>query len=435
MKKNNNETEVVEDIYGDHGKVYKPQDRRILFASIALAVVFGAIAGLVGDVLSRSYLNEIFYGAEFPLYLGSFDDGNNNNGDFLSVEPVSAQDFNEIEKRIHQTARSVEKSIVSVYQKKEQTGNLFEDMYFPSEQLGNGVVLTSDGWILSNDRVLAPGQEHIVVSFGNQVYDVERVVYDSVSGAVFLKVAANRMPVVEFGVFDELRLGQMLLAMDSNSHLTVVHLQSTNASVVVANEDALLNSDRIEQYLLVDRELGREFEGSPLFTLDGEVVGVLNNVSDTEMFATAIALESFRSVIADVFRNGEVVRPFFGVAYRDLSQVVLDLKTVERLGFSVGSQPRGAYVSAEIEDAAGEGVRSSAFASGLAIGDIILKVNNDVLDANYTLSQIVHEYQPGDLLTLSLLRKGKELTLDVILLEEGKIEADSVVDEDQKAAE
>ncbi|HLD81734.1 MAG TPA: trypsin-like peptidase domain-containing protein [Patescibacteria group bacterium] len=420
------EKHIVDELYGEHGRVYRPADRKVFLASLIAAVLFGAGAGVVGDFLAKTYLYEYFYGVDiysYPyVYLGAgrIPTEESDNDSLISVKSVSAEDFNEIEKRINQTANEVKRAIVNVYAKKKLTGDLIADAYLSENRMGQGVILTSDGWIISNRNVISQRSpsDQFVVTFERHVYDIEQTVFDESSGIVFFKINATRLPVIALGDQDTLKLGQMLLTIGSSQEVTNISLQSENYLSFDKAGEMVQSTEFFSQRLLLDGPLGIEYEGSPVFTLDGKIVGILTQTLGTDMANTAIPINNFKSVIADVFRGGEIERPYLGVEYLDLAHVVFESATFQSLGFAEPFS-RGALVTS-FKSPTDPVKENPASLAGVLVHDIILKVNDDVVDANSSLTELLAAYQSGDTLTLELSRASKIMDIVVILQSQKK---------------
>jgi serine protease Do len=285
---------------------------------------------------------------------------------------------------------------------------VLERSYVPGDAVGAGLVLTSDGWIVTYGDLGAPKVKRVqdlVAVVGAKAYPVRRAVRDPYSGASFLKVDAANLPVTAFGSTEDIEAGEPLYATDVAGGIGRLSVLSYEAMPAASNEALLRSSERLQRMI---RASGGPFPaGAMVMNAKGEVVGI---VAEQGGFGLAIVpVGAFSGVIGPVLRDKQPVRPVLGVNYVDLSQV---------LDGDAEGPARGALVAASSDGKRPAVVRKSpAEAAGIRAGDIVVEVDGEPVTAKNPLADVLAEYAAGDTVTLTVQdgRTKKEEVVDVVL--------------------
>lgn len=265
------------------------------------------------------------------------------------------------------------------------------------QSLGSGFIISEDGYILTNNHVVADADEVVVRLSDRRELVAELVGSDPSSDLALLKVNATGLPVVKFGNSDELKVGEWVLAIGSPFGFD----HSVTAGIVSAKGRALPNETYVP-FIQTDVAINPGNSGGPLFNLQGEVVGINSQIYTRSggfmglSFAipTQVALE-----VADQLREqGRVSRGWLGVVIQDVNR---DL--AESFGLD---KPRGALIANV--DPQGPGAKG-----GIRSGDIILEVNSQVIETSSDLPPAVGRIRPGEKGRFVVLRDGRNRTLNI----------------------
>jgi len=279
----------------------------------------------------------------------------------------------------------------------------FTDTY--ESGIGTGFIVDSNGLIITNSHVVNdPNGEYSVVLKDGTTYSVDKIHLDEYSDIAILEITARNLPTVEFGDSDSLKVGQKAIAIGNalgrfDNTVTVGVISGTAREVQASS--GFGQRKTYENVIQTDAALNPGNSGGPLLNSSGQVIGV--NVATTlgaENIGFAIPVNVVKPILASFIEKGKIVRPYLGVSY------VLITKELAKSR----NMPEGAYVSSVMQN-------SPADKAGLKRGDIILKVNDEKITGENTLSKVISTLEVGDKVTLTIDRSGKELTISATLAE------------------
>jgi len=278
---------------------------------------------------------------------------------------------------------------------------------------GSGIIISADGYILTNKHVVPTGASKltVVLADGTTYDDVSVVGRDPLNDIAFLKInGAKNLPAVELGDSDAVQPGQQVVAIGN----ALGEFRNSVTSGIISGKgrpiqaaDGSGASEQLENLLQTDAAINPGNSGGPLVTLDGKVVGINTAISEEgQAVGFAIPINDAKGLVSTVLKQGKIVRPYLGVRY-----IGLDKATAEQLNLGVS---QGAYVSGSAGNPA---VVSGGPAdkAGLKSGDVITKVNNTQITEEHSLASILSPLSPGDKITLTILRDGKEQTATATL--------------------
>lgn len=344
---------------------------------VSLSVAFGVAAGFVGGLLAVNHFYPAVVSESATLFSGH--------------EPFSVGDG---PVRVSASVEAAARAQVLFYQVGGTgSGN---GIFLPSKAMAAGVVLTSDGWLVSHGQWPEGKRAGSVLAvIGLRPYPVDRIVTDPASGTVFAKIEAVNLPVIGFGnssVFDP---GDSVFAYDAvrgPRRLDVVGYGPDPASGI---DGLIVSSDRSDRRLRLTAAEGI-LPGTMVLDRQGQVTAIF--VANDLFGSSAVPFGSFSGQVEPVVRNQSPYRPMLGVNYIDLSRLA---GTPDRFG----DYRKGALLVT-----ASDGKRVAVIADGpagkvgLRAGDLVLAVNGEDVSAKRSLSDIVGDYRPGDRLTLRVLR-------------------------------
>ncbi|TVR74763.1 MAG: Do family serine endopeptidase [Marinilabiliales bacterium] len=266
----------------------------------------------------------------------------------------------------------------------------------PVTGFGSGVIISEDGYIVTNYHVIENATAVEVVLNDRRSYEASIVGSDPNSDIALLKVEAEGLRYIEFGDSDDLRLGQWVLAVGNPMNLT----STVTAGIVSARGRTVgIFSNRdmpIESFIQTDAAVNRGNSGGALVNLRGELVGIPTLImSPTGAFAGnsfAVPVSIVKKVVDDIIEFGEVQRAVLGIRMQELSSDLAREKGIDRL--------EGVYVDSIL-------VNSAAEEAGLKEGDVILRIDNVTVNSPSELQEQVARYRPNDKINILVNRNNR----------------------------
>ena len=359
---------------------------KIIILSIIISVIFGLLAGFFGalylltrkeikiPLFKKINLEEILPKREITLFTEKK----------ITVVP---------EERVLEVVDKVSSQLVKVFfSKKIKKGEILSGLILPEENLGLAVILTSDGWLLTTKDII--NRKDLVLEIltsEKKRFPVKKIVFDDLAGVVFLKIEGKDLPVVKFADQESQILGKNLLVFNKFSDLDLVQISQPRFSPIKEKKDFIKSTEKFSDFLKINKELNESFHGSPVFDLEGSFLGFVQQKNQI------IPLSHFRSIFESVFKNEKIRRPFFGLEYIELEDILVSSSDLEKV-------KNGVFVYTLKE-------KSPAFLAGLKNSDLILKVNEITLDEKKNLTEIIQEHKPNQEIEFLILREGKEIIL------------------------
>ena len=293
-----------------------------------------------------------------------------------------------------------------------------EDRIFNSHSVGSGFIISDDGYVITNHHVVKDADEIIVKLSDRRQFVAEVIGSDPRSDIALLKLDATRLPTVTLGSSEDVKVGQWVLAIGSPFGFDA----SVTAGIVSAKGRSL-PSDNYVPFIQTDVAINPGNSGSPLFDLDGHVIGINSQIytrSGSFMgLSFAIPIEVAVDVVSQIKAHGYVSRGWLGVYIQEVT-----MELAESFGMD---KPAGALVAKVLSDSPAEG-------TGIEVGDIILSYNGKEVRNSAALPPMVGQTKAGETVSLKLMRNGKTR---VIELEVGQLPdedqmrlAESRIDED-----
>ncbi|MFI8735497.1 DegQ family serine endoprotease [Ectopseudomonas toyotomiensis] len=276
-----------------------------------------------------------------------------------------------------------------------------------AQSLGSGFIISPDGYIMTNNHVVADADEIIVRLSDRSELEAKLIGADPRSDVALLKVEGKDLPVVRLGKADDLKVGEWVLAIGSPFGFD----HSVTAGIVSA-KGRNLPSDSYVPFIQTDVAINPGNSGGPLFNLQGEVVGINSQIFTRSGgfmgLSFAIPMEVAMQVADQLKADGKVARGWLGVVIQEVNK---DL--AESFGLD---KPAGALVAQVLED-------GPADKGGLQVGDVILSLNGKPIIMSADLPHLVGGLKPGEKAEMDVVRDGSRKKLNVTvgtLPEEGQ---------------
>lgn len=282
--------------------------------------------------------------------------------------------------------------------------------YIPSQvESGSGVVISPDGYVITNNHVVANGDE-VTVSFNDKFTTKAKVISkDPATDLALLKVDGEKsLPYMELGNSDDVKLGQWVLAVGYP-----LSLEATVTAGIVSAKGRSIGINRtqsqsaIESFIQTDAAVNPGNSGGALVNTAGQLIGINSAIaSPTGSYAGysyAIPVNIVRKVANDMMKYGSVQRGYMGIEYLDSKSA--SPEQIKSLGLD---RKEGIYVMNVVPN-------SGAAAAGIKKGDLITEVNGQQVNTQPQLQEQIVRYQPGDNISVSFIRDGKPMTATVKL--------------------
>lgn len=270
---------------------------------------------------------------------------------------------------------------------------------------GSGVIVTSNGYIVTNNHVIEGADEIEVILHDKRTLKATLRGIDPSTDLAVLKINANDLQTIGYGDSDNAKIGEWVMAVGNPFRLAST-VTSGIISAKARNIGILENNWAIESFLQTDAAVNPGNSGGALINLRGELIGINTAIATPTGtyagYSFAIPANIVKKVVGDLIKNGEVRRAFLGVS---LVEVDSDVAAKLRL-----SKIEGVYVSRVIPNRA-------AFNAGIREGDIITQIAGKTVNSTSETLGIVGQYHPGEELNITIKRNQKSTTLKVLLME------------------
>ena len=276
------------------------------------------------------------------------------------------------------------------------------------EATGSGVIISSDGYIVTNNHVVEGADELTVTLNDNREFSARIVGTDKQTDLALLKVNAKNLPTLPIGDSDKLKVGEWVIAVGNPYNLS----STVTAGIVSAKSRGLgVSQNGIESFIQTDAAINPGNSGGALVNTQGELVGInamlYSQTGSYSGYGFAIPTTIMNKVVDDIKKYGSVQRVTLGIQCGDVLNYI-NAQKEDGKNVDLGTN-EGVYV-AEVVSEDGNGA-----ALGLMKGDVITKFDNQKITRMSELQQALNGKRPGDKVTITYLRNKKEITKTITL--------------------
>lgn len=362
------------------------------FALVFAGILFGALL-VSGFGLVRPGLADINLGASTP--------------------PVNLDaDATSFSKAFIETAAKVTPTIVqiTVVSTAENPHNdffffPFKDMPQEEKGTGSGIIISDDGYILTNNHVVENASQVTVSLSDKRTFDATVVGTDPLTDLAVIKIDAKDLPVAYLGDSDNLKVGQWVMAIGNPLSLSSTVTAGIVSAIGRGSLGLIKNSYGVENFIQTDAAINPGNSGGALVDLSGSVIGVNSAIAAGRTgtyigYGFAIPIDMAKSVAKDLIAHGKVSRGYIGVNIGEVDNAM-----AKALGLA---KPEGVIVQGLVEGGA-------ASKADIKAGDVILKIDGKEVNEPNALQSYIAGKSAGTTVTLTIYRDGKEINRDVTL--------------------
>jgi serine protease Do len=275
---------------------------------------------------------------------------------------------------------------------------------YKQKSLGSGFIISSDGYIFTNNHVVQQADQIRVKLADGKEYDAVIKGQDATTDIALIKIepASHTLPVLKFGDSEKLRVGDWVFAIGNP-----FGLEQTVTAGIVSAKGRVIGSGPYDNFIQTDASINPGNSGGPLFNLNGEVVGINTAiVARGQGIGFAIPVNTAKDMLGDLKASGRVIRGWLGVTVQDITREIAEnLKLKDNRGALIGS-----VIKEEPADKA-----------GLQTGDIILAINGRAIQDTSELIRVVSALPVGKKVTIVALRDGQERRFEATIGERREV--------------
>ncbi|MEX0681156.1 MAG: DegQ family serine endoprotease [Balneolales bacterium] len=280
-----------------------------------------------------------------------------------------------------------------------------QEREYQQEGLGSGVIVSEDGYILTNHHVIERADTITVTLINQEVIAATVVGSDPSTDVAVLKVDAENLPYIRFGDSEELQVGEMVMAIGSPLGEALAHTVTQGIVSAKGRENLnILGRQGFENFIQTDAAINRGNSGGPLINMRGELVGIntaiLSQSGGFQGIGFAIPSNMARTVMESIIETGRVVRGFIGINFQPVNESLARALELP--------DNRGVIIIDIVED-------SPAERADLRTQDVIIRLNGRSIESSTEFRRSVAESAPGTEITLTIIRDGEEMEVSVIL--------------------
>ncbi len=373
----------------------------VLVAAVSAGVSYGIIS--YKDAHRYQTAMEAFEG-QTPYRLASLTGENAVGPDFTVAAEKAVHGVVHIKSTVTRQASS----------RRGSSGDPFFDFFFgdrggmgemppqTQEGIGSGVIISSDGYIITNNHVIDNADKIEVTLNDKRSFTAKLIGTDPVTDIALIKIEATNLPFIPFGDSDKLKIGEWVLAVGNPFNLT----STVTAGIVSAKARSLGMGNKmgIESFIQTDAAVNQGNSGGALVNTNGELVGIntaiASQTGNYTGYSFAVPISMASKVVTDLKQYGSVQRAVMGVNIKNIDDSFAKEKKLNVL--------EGAYVDGVTE-------RSAAMEAGIQAGDVITEVNGVKVGSVNELQEQVNRYRPGDKITVKGFRGADAKTFSLTL--------------------
>ena len=286
-------------------------------------------------------------------------------------------------------------------------GQQFRGQMNPLTAFGSGVIVSPDGYIVTNNHVVQDADNITVTLNDKRVFKASLIGADPSTDLALIKIDEKNVPFLSYGNSDDVKIGQWVLAVGNPFNLT----STVTAGIVSAKArdiNILGSQGAIESFIQTDAAVNPGNSGGALVNTKGELIGInaaiASGTGSYVGYSFAIPVNIVKKVVDDYMKYGKIQRAYLGIYYHEIDDQFAKDKGLRDI--------EGIYVEDLVEGGA-------AAESGIKKSDVIVKIENSPVNSKSEMLEVIGQHNPGDKISLVVIRDGKTLEIPVVLQSEG----------------
>ena len=265
---------------------------------------------------------------------------------------------------------------------------------------GSGVIISEDGHIVTNSHVIERGSFVLVTLTDTRTFSARIVGMDPTSDIAVIKIDGRNLPYLEFGVTEDLRIGEPVVAI-GNAMMLEGGPTVTAGVVSAVGRSVSVSDGELADLVQTDAAINPGNSGGPLLNMNSEIVGINTALDRTQPgIGFAVGTQTINRVVDQLIKHGEVVRGYLGVTLATVNSRI-------SARFDLGIE-EGVLITNVLQG-------TPADQAGLKPRDVVINFNGEVLTSSNEFIHLIRTSTPGHNLPLTIVRDGKEMTLTVAL--------------------
>ena len=290
-----------------------------------------------------------------------------------------------------------------------QDGRQKRSVRTPKQQgSGSGVIISTDGYIVTNNHVVADADELTVTLNDNKEYSARIIGTDKTTDLALIKIDAKNLPAITIANSEDIKVGEWVLAVGNPFNLT-----NTVTAGIVSAKGRSLYQNGVESFIQTDAAINPGNSGGALVNTRGELIGInamlYSQTGSFSGYGFAIPTSIMNKVVDDLKKYGTVQRAVIGIQGQDVKNYV-DAQKEQGKDIDLGTM-EGIYVAKIVEE-------SSAEEAGLKVGDVITAIDGKEMNKMADLQEYLAKKRPGDKVSVSYLRDKKKASKTLTLKNE-----------------
>lgn len=278
----------------------------------------------------------------------------------------------------------------------------FDQKKWKEQSLGSGVIISEDGYIITNNHVVEKSEDIRVILYDKRSFKGKVIGSDPKTDIAIVKISAQKLPSVRWGNSDHLKVGEFVLAIGNPYGLS----HTVTMGIISAVGRANVGIADYEDFIQTDAAINPGNSGGPLVNINGELIGIntaiFSRSGGYQGIGFAVPSNMARLVMEQLIKQGKIVRGWLGVMIQEVTPEI-----AQKFGLK---EPKGALVSDITKG-------SPAEKAGITRGDIIIEYDGKAISSVSNLRNSVAQTKVGSQVRIKIIRNGKEFNLNVIVAE------------------
>ncbi len=274
----------------------------------------------------------------------------------------------------------------------------------PQMGSGSGVIISGDGYIVTNNHVIDDADKIEITLFDKRTYKAKVIGKDPSTDIALIQIEESNLPYLVYGNSDNVKVGEWVLAVGNPFNLTstvtagIVSAKARHVGILSGDSDH--NNFPVESFIQTDAAVNPGNSGGALVNTQGQLIGInsaiTSNTGSYTGYSFAVPINLAKKVVNDLIEFGKVQRGFLGINIRDIDSKLIEEKKLKNI--------KGVYVT-------GVSKEGGAHEAGIQEGDQILKIEDVTVATASELQEQISHYRPGDKVSVTISREGEEKIL------------------------